>query len=73
MSTNKDIKIQRSEHQLRSTSPETSSYEPHYVQKSETNGDKKALGDKNKQYVEKVGGETKNNTFIKVPYQNKPI
>ena len=73
MSTNKeDIKIQRSEHQLRSASPETS-YEPHYVQKSETNGDKKALGDKNKQYVEKVGGETKNNTFIKVPYQNKPI
>ncbi|XP_015765571.1 PREDICTED: uncharacterized protein LOC107344438 [Acropora digitifera] len=55
MSTNKDIKIQRSEHQLCSASPETS-YEPHYVQKSETNGDKKALGDKNKQYVEKVGG-----------------
>ncbi|XP_067020829.1 uncharacterized protein [Acropora muricata] len=54
MSTNKDIKIQLSEHQLRSASPETS-YEPHYVQKSETNGDKKALADQNKQYVEKVG------------------
>ena len=70
MGTNEDVKIQRSEHQLRSVSTEAF-YEPHYGQKRETNDDKKALAAKMKQYIEKVGGETKNETFIKVPYQYK--
>ena len=71
MSTNEDVQIQRSEQRLRSVSLEAF-YEPHYVQKRETNDDKKALTAKKKQYIEKVGGETKNDTFIKVPCQYKP-
>ena len=48
--------------------------EPHCVHESETNDEKKSLtAYKNKQYVKEVGGETKTNTFRKVPYQYKPF
>ena len=71
LNTNEGFTIQRSEQQLPSVTSEPF-YAPHYDQKSETNDEKKALAaHENKQYVKKVGGETKTNAFIKVPYQYK--
>ena len=72
MNSNEDVKIQRFEQQLPSVSSEAS-YDSCPFHESDTNDVEKAsAAHENKQHIKEVGGETKINTFIKVPYQYKP-
>ena len=61
-------KIQRSEQQLPSVPSETF-VEPHSAHKIKITEEERALAThENKKDLEEYGGETKSNTFIKVPY-----
>ena len=66
MNTNAAVKLQRSEQQLPSVSSQTFS-ESCSVHTSKINDEEKALvSDRNKQYLEEMGGETKTKTLTKV-------
>ena len=72
MNTKEDVKIQRLDQQSPSVSSEAS-YDPCSFYRSDTNDVEKASAThEKKQHVKEVGGETKINTFVKVPYQYKP-
>ena len=68
----KRSKYKRLEEQLPSVSSEAS-HNSHSFHRSDTNDVEEPLAThENKQRIKEVGGETKINTFIKVPYQYKP-
>ena len=70
MNSNEDVKIQRFEQHLPSVSSEAS-YDSRSFHESDDNDVEEASAThENRQHVEEVGGETKINTFIKVPNTN---
>ena len=72
MNTNEDVKIPRLDQPLPSVSLQAS-YDSCSFHRSDTNDVEKASAThENKHHVKNVEGETKIDTFIKVPYQYQP-